>query len=318
METTTLPISTIRTDGGTQARDALNNETVTEYGLALIGGAVFPPVVVFYDGAEYWLADGFHRRAAFERTNQRDILAHVEQGTRRDAMLYAVGANANHGLRRTNADKQRAIDTLLRDEEWRTWSDSEIARRVGVDHKTVGGRRRALESTWEIPRSDERKTADGRTMDTTNLGPVKPAVAQPSIPPVVRMVPLAAATGHEEEDEDSHEEPAEIAAATAPTPRPLLTLIPLPATPAPAGNDTGALVAAVAVCELARQMLHQAEAREDAMLREFVARGRTVNPRVDAGSFQTAAAIFLDNPAFRAQVGFLALGVLVDVQNNAA
>ena len=286
---------------------------MTEYGLSLIGGAVFPPVVVFYDGAEYWLADGFHRRAAFERTNQRDILAHVEQGTRRDAMLYAVGANANHGLRRTNADKQRAIDTLLRDEEWRTWSDSEIARRVGVDHKTVGGRRRALESTWEIPRSDERKTADGRTMDTTNLGPVKPAVAQPSLPPVVRMVPLAAATGHEEEDEDSHEEPAEIAAATAPTPRPLLTLIPLPATPAPAGNDTGALVAAVAVCELARQMLHQAEAREDTMLRQLEQRGQTVNPQFDSGSFHSAAAIFLDNPAFRAQAGFLALGVTVDM-----
>ena len=317
METTTLPISTIRTDGGTQARDALNNETVTEYGLSLIGGAVFPPVVVFYDGADYWLADGFHRRAAFERTNQRDILAHVEQGTRRDAMLYAVGANANHGLRRTNADKQRAIDTLLRDEEWRTWSDSEIARRVGVDHKTVGGRRRALESTWEIPRSDERKTADGRTMDTTNLGPVKPAVAQPSVPPAVQvgtqLVPTAAFIGQVEDEE----EPEEIAAATVAAPRPMLTLTPLPAAILPS-SDTAQLAAAVAVCELARHMLRHAEEREDAMLREFAARGRTVNPRFDAGSFQTAAAIFLDNPAFRAQVGFLALGVLVDVQNNAA
>src|SRR4051794_36767840 len=40
-------------------------------------------------------------------------------------------------------------------------SDRGVARRIGVDHKTVGGVRRGLEGIGEIPQCD-RKTADGR------------------------------------------------------------------------------------------------------------------------------------------------------------
>jgi hypothetical protein len=42
------------------------------------------------------------------------------------------GANAAHGLRRTNADKRRGAQTLLRDEEWSQWSDREIARQCNA------------------------------------------------------------------------------------------------------------------------------------------------------------------------------------------
>ena len=36
----------------------------------------------------------------------------------------------------TNADKRRAVETLLNDAEWATWSDREIARQCGVHHTT--------------------------------------------------------------------------------------------------------------------------------------------------------------------------------------
>jgi predicted HTH domain antitoxin len=52
-------------------------------------------------------------------------------------VLYSVGANAAHGLRRTNEDKRRAVETLINDEEWATWSDREIARACGVSGKFV-------------------------------------------------------------------------------------------------------------------------------------------------------------------------------------
>lgn len=39
----------------------------------------------------------------------------------REAILFIVGANASHGLRRTNADKRRTVERLLADEEWRGW-----------------------------------------------------------------------------------------------------------------------------------------------------------------------------------------------------
>jgi hypothetical protein len=73
----------------------------------------------------------------------------VSDGSARDAVLAAAGANATHGIRRTNADKRHAIERLLADPEWSRWSDHEIARACHVDHKTVGRVRR--EVTGEFP-----------------------------------------------------------------------------------------------------------------------------------------------------------------------
>ena len=62
--TAVLTLASVRTDGGTQARAMLCEETVAEYAAALDGGVSMPRVVVFYDGTDHWLADGFHRVAA--------------------------------------------------------------------------------------------------------------------------------------------------------------------------------------------------------------------------------------------------------------
>lgn len=56
-----LDLDLIRIDGGTQSRVELNQETVAEYCEAYKAGANMPPVIVFYDGTDRWLADGFHR-----------------------------------------------------------------------------------------------------------------------------------------------------------------------------------------------------------------------------------------------------------------
>lgn len=169
----------IRTDGGTQARAALNDETVAEYAANIEANDAMPPVVVFYDGAAYWLADGFHRVAARAKVGRLTVKAEVRQGTRRDAVLYACGANATHGLRRTNADKRRAVETLLRDDEWRAmgvrWVADAARVSVGLAHKmheewaTVHGE--------QSRKPDARTGRDGRTINTANIGkrPAKPA-----------------------------------------------------------------------------------------------------------------------------------------------
>ena len=56
------------------------------------------------------------------------VSAEVRTGTLRDAMLYAAGANATHGIRRKNADKRNSIQILINDNEWSQWGDREIAR----------------------------------------------------------------------------------------------------------------------------------------------------------------------------------------------
>ena len=139
-----LRIDQLRLDGGTQPRAEINRSTLRDYADALSDETIFPPVTVFYDGAAYWLADGFHRVHAHKYLNWLEVEADVHQGTRRDAVLYSVGANAVHGLRRTNDDKRRAVETLLNDPEWAAWSDREISRRAAVSHEFVRQQRPSL------------------------------------------------------------------------------------------------------------------------------------------------------------------------------
>jgi uncharacterized ParB-like nuclease family protein len=129
-----IGLSKIKRDGGTQPRGAID-ETVVEQYMEDIDQ--LPPVDLYYDGEVYWMADGFHRAEAHERAGQKTIPANVHQGTRRDAILHSVGANAKHGLRRSNADKRRAVMTLLQDEEWSKWSDRDIAKACAVSHTMV-------------------------------------------------------------------------------------------------------------------------------------------------------------------------------------
>ena len=106
-----LAVDSIRTDGGTQSRAQINWLTVTDYAADIAEGATFPPVVVYFDGADYWLADGFHRLEAHKRLGLAEIAADVKPGTRRDAILYSVKANAIHGLRRTFNNLVRQVAT---------------------------------------------------------------------------------------------------------------------------------------------------------------------------------------------------------------
>lgn len=133
----TLEISKLRTDGGTQPRAALSDAAVQEYADAMIAGDIFPAVDVFYDGANYWLVDGFHRIEAAKLARRKTFLTKVHQGQHRDAILFSCGANAKHGLRRTPADSRRAVERILNDAEWSGWSNRKIAEHCQVSESFV-------------------------------------------------------------------------------------------------------------------------------------------------------------------------------------
>jgi len=76
----------IRTDGGTQSRVKIDENVVANYADDILNGADFPPVVLFFDDTDYWLADGFHRYFANKRINAPSIKAEVIEGTVRDAI----------------------------------------------------------------------------------------------------------------------------------------------------------------------------------------------------------------------------------------
>jgi hypothetical protein len=170
---TSIQLSSIRLDGNTQPRAAINEQLVAEYATAIYGGATMPPVVVFFDGVTYWLADGFHRYHAHVKASLLAIRAEVHQGIRRDAVLYSVGANATHGQPRTTADKRKAVQTLLEDEEWVKWSDREIARRCAVSDTFVGDIRKShcgLTAVTEEVRTVPTKHGGVTQMNVANIG----------------------------------------------------------------------------------------------------------------------------------------------------
>lgn len=171
-----LDLEKIRTDGGTQPRACIDEAVVDEYVEALENKAKFPPILVFYDGTNYWLVDGFHRYHAHVKGDYENINVEIRQGTQRQAVLESVGVNASHGLRRTNEDKRRAVLTLLNDEEWGKWTGSEIARRCKVHQTTVSAIKRefipkeSLGMGCNSPKYLHPKSGKVTTMNTTNLG----------------------------------------------------------------------------------------------------------------------------------------------------
>ncbi|MEX0661158.1 MAG: ParB/RepB/Spo0J family partition protein [Balneolaceae bacterium] len=168
---TKIKLNSIQIDGGTQPREDIDIDTVAEYAEAMKEGDQFPPVVVFNDGAKYWLADGFHRYHASNSIGYIEIEADVKSGTKRDAVLYSVSANSKHGLRRTNSDKRKAVMTLLNDDEWSGWSDREIARQCAVSHEFVRQRRSSLSTNdSEKNRTYTTKHGTEATMNTSNIG----------------------------------------------------------------------------------------------------------------------------------------------------
>jgi hypothetical protein len=133
-----LELGIVRADRDVQARAGLDPLTVSQYAAALQAEVILPPVVVFFDGTEYWLGDGFHRHAAHVQAGKDVIKSRVYQGSREDAAWFACGANKEFdtgGLRLTNEDKQRAVRAALRLRPG--LSDRLLADHCGVSHVMV-------------------------------------------------------------------------------------------------------------------------------------------------------------------------------------
>lgn len=165
-----LAINQIRMDGGTQPRATTDMFTVDEYATAMRDGALFPPVTVFYDGSDYWLADGFHRIEAAKRAGLTEIGADVRPGDVSAAQWYSLGVNQTHGLRRSNEDKQHAVKAALMHPKSISLSNTQIARHCGVAESSVRIWRAQLEATSQIAKSSVRTGADGRVIDISNIG----------------------------------------------------------------------------------------------------------------------------------------------------
>ena len=193
-----LKLKDIRLDGNTQPRQYINQDIVDDYAELLLEDVSFPPVIVFNDGANNWLVDGYHRWHANKKAGFLDIECDVQTGTLREAVLFSVGANAVHGLRRTNDDKRKAVMTLLADVEWGEWSDSEIARQCSVSHVFVG----RVRKTMGLAKTEQKYVnKHGQESKMKIKEPSEPVVMKPAEAMDDRLQELAVA--HEELAEEN-------------------------------------------------------------------------------------------------------------------
>lgn len=143
-------------------RASMRPDIVDQYATNYREKRPMPPVVVFWDGKTYFLADGSHRCHAIAQIGRKAIEAEVRKGTYEEALQYALQANCAHGLQRSNADKRQCIAEALK--QWPTYSNSSLAKACDVDDHTVADVRKELEATKEVAPTPKRTSSSGRSV----------------------------------------------------------------------------------------------------------------------------------------------------------
>jgi hypothetical protein len=143
METKTIKLELITLD--CQVRESINKTAVADYAKRWMDGQQPPPVIIFFDSTHYHLADGYHRYHAALKNQYTEVLADLHEGSKKDALWYATGANSNHGVQWKNGDKRRAVELALR--EFPDKSQTLIAEHVGCCQKLVWKIKADLEVT---------------------------------------------------------------------------------------------------------------------------------------------------------------------------
>lgn len=144
-------VASIVLDPRLQMREKLDEQTIQHY-FEIISehGWIFPPIKM----VNGFVVDGWHRLEAARRAGLKEVPAIVEEVHNENpymyALLKAVGANSDHGLPRTNADKRRAVLTFLQSFPEET-SAREVARVTRTSHTFVQNIIKSMQVTSEAP-----------------------------------------------------------------------------------------------------------------------------------------------------------------------
>jgi len=206
----TLQIVEISKSERLQSRVKQDSAVTTRYAEDMMRGVKFPPVIVFHDGKNKWLADGNYRVAAAVQAGLTEIEAEVREGSERDAMFYALGANVANGSPLTRDDKRQAVTKFVMDNEWNKWSDGSIAKHCGVSDNFVGQMRKRL----NIQRSESvvcLRHGKQIEMRTAKIGMAK-SNKRASAPKLLLPAPVNATSGAVQGEVDSRFEEAQIVA----------------------------------------------------------------------------------------------------------
>lgn len=192
----TVALSAIEMDTSIQCRAAIDTGTVNEYAERMTAADKFPPVELFGAAGRYWIGDGWHRIMGARQIGALSIDAITHEGGRREALKFALGANAQHGHRRTNADKRRCVEIALA--EFGGLSSRAIAEMCGVGHHLVEESRqlgdspssRTSRNGKQYParrHTTQPESAPMQTVSPSRQHEARPASRAPMAPPALGL-----------------------------------------------------------------------------------------------------------------------------------
>ena len=144
-------------------RAAIDVSALAEYVEACRAKEHLPPVLLYQVPARgLVLVDGYHRVGAFVQAGLTWVPAEIRDGSWSDALDAALLANARHGVRRTPADKRRAVMAALGAPKYVDASDRAVARATATSPPFVAVVRAELALAQAAERSRlAQEAADG-------------------------------------------------------------------------------------------------------------------------------------------------------------
>ena len=134
---------------------------------------------LYEQDGRFWVGDGWHRIAATDICKRASVTAIVSEGGRQAALLKALSANSRHGLRRTNADKRRAVEVAVA--AYPDWSNGKVAEACGVSEGLVRKVTKESEQVRTVRTSENRVGRDGKVYHERPTPPAQPEVSSSEI-----------------------------------------------------------------------------------------------------------------------------------------
>lgn len=160
-----LPISALTIDPEIQQRARIDEALIAEYAESIKEWIDSAPIVVYSDGQTRWIADGFQRTEAASRAGLYAVPAIKLDGTRQDALRYALSANATHGRRRNREDLERAYQTAVREGFCRATDTEAVAALLKCSARWASELTKAAREAAKVARDAEiqRLAEEGKT-----------------------------------------------------------------------------------------------------------------------------------------------------------
>lgn len=157
-------IEDIVKDPRLQMRETLTDDAVAEYAAAYLAEEQLPSVEVFDVGGRMMLVDGYHRHEAALIAGVSFLRAVcVGKGDMDTAIWHASAVNPSHGVRRSAADKRRAVRATMNCGYGTDMSNRDVAAHCAVSDPFVA----KVRAEWEA----EQKRNDDSGANVSTCAP---------------------------------------------------------------------------------------------------------------------------------------------------